>query len=303
MPLDVLQVQLDAFLVFVLILTRLSGLVMTAPIFGSRSIPMRIRAYLAIGLALIVTPLYSDNVEVPPHLLGLLVMLGREILLGVAIGLAIMILFTGLQLAGQIIGQISGMSLADVFDPTFQTSVPVFTQLLDIISLSVFVSLGGHRQVLGALLDSFRQRPPGSDAFPTNLASILNSVVADSFAVGIRAAAPVMVALLLSVLILGLISRTLPQLNIIAVGFSLNSMIMLITLSLSIGTIAWVLQDQAQVVLNRVRQSLELRVESQEESRVESRESRARGNSGVPLSAFNSLPSALNSVRLLTLDP
>jgi len=258
LPLDLLQVQLDLFLVFLLVLTRLSGLVMTAPIFGSRSIPLQIRAFLAVGLALIVTPLYTaGGVKLPPHLFGLMVMLGREILLGLAIGLAVMILFTGLQLAGQIIGQISGMSLADVFDPTFEASVPVFTQLLDIVTLSVFITLGGHRQLLGALLDSFRRRPPGSDDFPTNLGALLNDVVADSFVVGIRAAAPVMVALLLSVLILGLISRTLPQLNVIAVGFSLNSMIMLITLSLSVGAITWVMQDQAEIVMDRVRSSLE----------------------------------------------
>ena len=254
----ILQAYLDQVLLFILVLTRVSGLVMTAPIFGSRIVPMKIRAFLAIGLSLIISPLHSDKAaDMPPHLLGLSVMMVQELLLGLALGLAVMVLFAGLQLAGQIIGQISGMSLADVFDPTFEASVPVFSQLMDVVTLSVFIALGGHRQVLGALLDSFRWRPPGENVFPTGLAHTLSSVVAESFEVGIRAAAPMMVALLLSVLILGLISRTLPQLNVIAVGFSLNAMVMLITMALSFGTIVWVIQNRAESVIESLRTGIE----------------------------------------------
>ena len=107
------------------------------------------------------------------------------------------------------------------------------------------------------LLDSFRWRPPGENVFPTGLAHTLSSVVAESFEVGIRAAAPMMVALLLSVLILGLISRTLPQLNVIAVGFSLNAMVMLITMALSFGTIVWVIQNRAESVIESLRTGIE----------------------------------------------
>ncbi len=247
----------DQYVVFVLVLTRISGLVMTAPIFGSRHVPMRVRAFLAVGMALIITPLHTENAPpVPSSVVQFMVILGRELMLGLALGLAVMILFTALQLTGQILGQMSGMSLADVFDPGFGQSVPMFTQLLDAVTLSVFIVIGGHRQVMQALLDTFRWRPPGSDDFPPDLVASLVHVLHESFVVGIRAAAPVMVALLLSIVVLGLISRTLPQLNILAVGFSLNSMVMVLTLALSLGGIAWLVQEQAYEVIDTMRGAL-----------------------------------------------
>jgi flagellar biosynthetic protein FliR len=255
--LSLIEVYRDHFLLFVLVLTRISGLLITAPIFGSRSVPVRIRAFLAIGLALIVTPLqWNSSVEMPRDLLNMLILVAREGILGLALGLAVMILFTSLQLTGQVIGQMSGMSLADAFDPNFDMSVPVFSQLLDAITLSVFIATGGHRQVLAALLDTFRWRPPGVRDFPTNIVETLTSVTSESFIVGIRAGAPVFVALLLAVLILGLISRTLPQLNVIAVGFSLNAMIMMLALAASLTGMAWVVQEHAESVIESVRAAL-----------------------------------------------
>ncbi len=251
------QLYLDQFLVFVLVLTRVSGLVMTAPIFGSRNVPLRIRALLAVGLSLIITPLHWGQPPPPPNsVVELSAMLGREAVLGLALGLAVRILFAGFQLTGQLIGQMSGMSLADVFDPSFDQSVPVFSQLLDVVALSLFLAMGGHRQVMRAFLDTFQWRPPGADDLPPNMVQALSDVMHESFLVGIRAGAPVVVTLLLSILILGLISRTLPQLNVIAVGFSLNAMIMLVTLALSLAALAWVLEDHAQVVIETVRAAL-----------------------------------------------
>lgn len=230
-----IQLYLDQFLVFVLVLTRVSGLVLTAPIFGSRSVPVRVRALLAVGLALIIAPLQASPGVAAADGFHLGLMLGREVLLGLSLGLAVMIVFTGLQLSGQVIGQMAGVSLAEVVDPTFEESVPVFAQLLDLVALCVFLATGGHRHVLGALLDTFRARPPGVDDIPPGLVAAVTQLVSESLAVGFRAAAPVMVALLLAAVILGLISRTLPQLNVLVLGFSINVLVLLAVLSASLG--------------------------------------------------------------------
>ena len=252
-----IEVYRDQLLLFVLVLTRISALIMTAPIFGSRSVPLRIRALLAVGFALIVTPVHFDESRaMPTELVNLSVLIAREAVLGLALGLAVMILFTGLHLTGQVIGQMSGMSLADSFDPTFDTTVPVFAQLLDAVTLSVFIAIGGHRQVMMALLDTFRWRPPGVRDLPTGFVQTLTEVTSESFVVGIRAGAPVIVALFLSVLLLGLISRTLPQLNVIAIGFSLNSMVMLAMLAASMGALAWVVQDHADTMIAAIRDAI-----------------------------------------------
>lgn len=254
---QILEFGLNQFLVFVLVLTRISPLVMTAPMFGSSTIPVRIRAFLAVGIALIITPTYwLLPIEDPGNLINLVVMLGREAVLGLSLGLGILILFSGLTLTGQIIGQMSGMSLADVFNPGLDQNVPVFAQLLDLMTLVVFLTIGGHRQLVQALLDTFHWMPPGQAAFSPDIVQTLHDITTQSFALGIRAAAPIMIALLLSVLIMGLISRTLPQLNILAVGFSFNSMVMLVTLSMSLGAAAWIFQDEAVATIESLRDAL-----------------------------------------------
>jgi flagellar biosynthetic protein FliR len=212
---------------------------------------------LILVLAAIVTPvLGSSSVQVPSNLVGFSVLLGREAALGLALGLAVTIFFSGLQLAGTILGQVSGMQLAEVFDPNFDNSVPVFGQFLDLIAIGVFVALNGHRRVTSALLDTFRWRPPGTDDFPHSIVETLTSVTTESFIIGIRAAAPVMIALLLSILILGLISRTLPQLNVFAVGFNLNSTLVLATLAFSLATLTVVVEQRADVILESVQAAL-----------------------------------------------
>jgi len=252
-----LELYLDQLLVFVLVLARISGLVMTAPIFGSRSVPVRVRGILAVALAMIVTSLYWEHdIPLPANIIEMTLMLTREGVLGLLLGMSVLILFSGLQLAGQIIGQMSGMSLADVFDPTFEQSVPIFAQLLDTMALSFFIAIGGHRLLVQALLETFRWKPPGVHNLPTGVVAALTDIVHQSFLMGIRAGAPVMVALLMSILVLGLISRTLPQLNVIAVGFSLNSMVMMVTLSLSLGAVAWVLQERTELVIESVTEVL-----------------------------------------------
>jgi flagellar biosynthetic protein FliR len=248
-----LTLFLDQFLTFVLVLTRIGSLLMTLPVLGTATVPMQVRALLAVGVSLILTPLFWNQPIPPPeNLLILATLLARESILGLALGLAILILLSGMQLAGQLISQTSGMSLADVANPTFDTSVPLFSQILEMLAVAIFFLVGGHRHVIGALLRSFTWMPPGSGRIPDNLVEALTSVTAHSFEVGIRAAAPVMVALLLATLIVALISRTLPQLNAVAVGLNFNSLIVLAMFALTLGSAAWVFQEELGEVIDTV---------------------------------------------------
>jgi flagellar biosynthetic protein FliR len=241
------------FVVFTLVLARVGALVMTAPIFGSQALPRRVRGMLAITLALLVTPIYLSS-SLPP--LETTTEFGRllinELLVGLLLGLGLNILFTGIQVAGQIASQMSGLSLADVFNPGFEEDVSVFSQLFYFLTLAVFVAVGGHRIVTEALLETFAWLPPGRATIGDSYVEVLVSILLQSFSLGIRAAAPLLAALLLSNLILDLISRTLPQINVIAVGFGLNSLLALGVLCLSLGTVAWTFQEPTVEVMQRV---------------------------------------------------
>jgi flagellar biosynthetic protein FliR len=217
-------------------------------------VPLHVRALLAVAVTLVITPLYWGlPVLSPENLLALAVVLTREAVLGLSIGLAVMVLLSGMQLAGQVVSQVSGMSLADVANPTFDTSVPIFSHILEMLAVAIFFLVGGHRQVIDALLGSFAWMPPGQGQLPEELTAALTDVAARSFEIGIRASAPVMVALLLSTLIVALVSRTLPQLNAVAVGLNFNSLIVLAVMAFCLGSAGWVFQEEVGGVIEMIR--------------------------------------------------
>jgi flagellar biosynthetic protein FliR len=160
-------------------------------------------------------------------------------------------------LAGQIIGQLGGMALADIFNPGFDASVPILSQILYLTTLAIYVIIGGHRLLLVGLLSTLDSIPPGSVGLPTSIAGAMTTLLAESFSLGIRVAAPATVALLLATAVMGLISRTLPQLNILAFGFGLNALVTLALLSVSLGGMAWIFQEQLEPALETMLQALD----------------------------------------------
>lgn len=248
---------ISRFMVFTLVLARTGALVMTAPVFNTQSLPRRVRALIAVAMSMLVAPAFLGTSMPAIEDIGQYGrMLTSEALVGLLLGFGMSILFSGIQVAGQIVSQLSGLSLAEVFSPGFEEDVSVFSQLFYFLTLAVFVAVGGHRIMTESLLDTFAAAPPGNAGLGTNFVDVLVSVLTQSFALGIRAAAPLMVALLLSNLVLGLISRTLPQINVIAVGFSVNSLLALALLFLSVGSVAWTFQDPTLEVLQHLREAL-----------------------------------------------
>ena len=245
------------FLVFTLVLARTGGLVMTAPIFGYRAIPLRVRILLAVALSLLVTSVWLGT-SLPPieGWSGLALLLANEVLVGALLGVGVSILLAGVQVAGQLVAQLSGVSLGDVFNPDSGESVSAISQLFTMLVLAVFVALGGHRLMTEALLDTFVWAPPGLANLGDSYVDVLTGIVSHSFSLGIRAAAPIAVALLISTLVLGLIGRTLPQLNILAVGLGINSLVVLGLLFVSVGAVAWTFEEPLVDVLVTLRDAV-----------------------------------------------
>lgn len=243
-------------LIFLLILSRIGALVMTLPGLGSSGIPWQARAILALGASLLLTPPHW-NQPLPPieSLLQLAPLVAREMLLGLALGVAVMILVSGIQLAGQVISQMSGLSLGDVVSPTLDAPIPLVSQLLESLALAIFFITGGHRRVIAALLDSFQWMPPGDGRLPEELPRALAEVATHSFDAAIRVSAPAAVALLLAIVIVAVIARTVPQLNSIAVGLNFNALIVPAALAFCLSSAAFVFQEKLDLVLALVEQA------------------------------------------------
>jgi flagellar biosynthetic protein FliR len=242
---------------FVLVLARTGALVLTAPLSGQTGIPRHVRGLLAVTMAVVVTPLYFRTSRAAPEdLVQLGVLVANEMLVGLLLGVGVRLLLTAVQLTGQLISQLSGMSLADVFSPGFDADVPMFSQLLFYLTMAVMLCLGAQRMVIDALLDTFVVLPPGQATLGGDFVDVLSTILTQSLALGIRAGAPIMAALLLATLVLGLVTRTLPQINIIAVGFSLNALLTLGGMFLMVGTIAWTLQEHSDESVQMILDAL-----------------------------------------------
>jgi flagellar biosynthetic protein FliR len=243
-----------------LVLTRIAALVMVAPLFGPFAVPLKMRAAVAVALAVLVAPLeVARETAAPATLLTFATAAAGEALVGLMLGLGVRILFASLQVAGQAISQIAGLQLAEVFSPGAGGNVPVFSQLLACVAAAVFVTIGGHRLVVEALLDTFAWLPVGQGGFSQSALDAVTVLVAQSFVLGVRAAAPALVALLLATLIVGLVSRTLPQLNLMALGFGFQAVVALVAIGISLGGACFVFQEELPGFVETTLQALKPR--------------------------------------------
>ena len=156
--------QLDSgkLLLFTLVLTRTSGLLVTAPLLGAAEAPATVRALLSFTLAVLVMPTqwhaaYASPAGVPDFAL----VVGGELLVGLSLGLGLAVFLAGIQMAGELISRIGGLTLSDIMDPTSGEPVPLFSRLLALVSTAMFLAIGGHRCVMAGLLDTFASIPPG----------------------------------------------------------------------------------------------------------------------------------------------
>jgi flagellar biosynthetic protein FliR len=268
------QIDTEKLLVFTLVLTRVSGLLSTAPVYGTQDVPMTVRALLAAILAVLVMPTqWGATLADPGGTLQYVALAGGELVVGMCLGLGVATLLAGAQMAGELISRIGGLSLSDVFDPTFNDNTPLFSRLLVLVCTVVFLGIGGHRVLLGGLLDTFRSIPPGGSValllngpsgggldprLLPSIASVLVVLVAESFQLAVRISVPVVTAVLLATLVLGLIGRTLPQLNILVVGFGVNAMLTFAVFSLSMGAMVLVFQAEIEPTLRTLFEALRM---------------------------------------------
>ena len=158
-------------LLFTFVLARVSGLVMTVPVFTGSEVPMQVRGLLSVAMALVLTPTqWGVHWPTPAGLVDLVILMAGELLIGMVLGLGIVILLSGMQVAGQVIAQMSGMALAEVLAPGSDDQVPLFSGMLNMTSLAVFVVVGGHRALIDGLLHTFVTLPIGQGAGTASMA-------------------------------------------------------------------------------------------------------------------------------------
>lgn len=256
MSLEMLGLYLDVPRLM-LIFSRLAGLIMFQPVLGSMSIPYQVRAYFCFALTLLAAPFVELPAATPDTLGGLLIGMGLELLLGALIGLIGAMAFVGLQIGGALVAMEAGLAFSRMVDPNTGEQGNVISTFYMYFGTTMFVVVGGHRALLGACLDTFEAIPPLSASVPLDhgLHLLLETLVLGS-EVAIKIAAPLVIAMFLINLAMGFISRTVPQLNIMTVGFSLKSLVGFLLAAISLPTVANVVMESFAIVIDGVRELL-----------------------------------------------
>jgi len=212
---------------------RITGVVLVAPVFGTRLVPARIKIALAVALTAALAP----AVEAPQAAawsLASILTIAHELLLGVVLGFVLQMLFDALVIAGQTIAMTMGLGFATMVDPQRGVSVPLLAQFFVILGILVFLTLNGHLALLALLAESFELIPIGVPLGRDSLWSLL-AEGGEMFAGALRLALPAVTALLVVNLAFGVMSRAAPTLNLFAVGFPTALLLGLVFLLLDIG--------------------------------------------------------------------
>jgi len=234
MPLELLATYLK-LPVFALVLSRLAGLIMFQPIIGGYGIPRNVQILLLLGLAALVTPFVKLSGATQLGPLAIVFAMGNELLLGVLMGLAVRMCFLGLQLGGQLIAQESGLAFGRVADPTTGAQQSILSGLYLQLGAVIFLIVGGHRVLLAVTLDTFNVIPLLGDqgTFIRGVGLVFDALTLGG-EIAVRVAAPVILTLFLVTAAMGFVSRTVPQFNILTVGFSVKGLVGFVLMAISL---------------------------------------------------------------------
>ncbi len=209
---------------FALVLTRISSFLLVLPVFGSKGLPVQIKAAVAVFLSLFfctTTPLGIDPGRVGT--LQAILLLGGEAVYGLALGLIVVLLFSVVQFSGHVVEQQMGLTMAEIINPLTEEEVGPLASLLEMIFLLLFLSANGHHLFLQILAKSYSVFPAGTT--PT-LGLLVGSVIETGsvmFVAGLRLAAPTLAALLILMVALALLARLIPEMDVFFLGMPVQA--------------------------------------------------------------------------------
>ena len=217
-----------------LVLTRTSGIFLISPFFGSLNIPIQMRAGVAIAMAFVTFPVIvaQTTVTAPDSILMFAGTVAQELFIGWMIGFIGFVVFAAINMAGKIMDMQVGFSVANVMDPTSGQQSPLIGSFLYNLTVIYFLVVNGHHIIISALIESFNRIPLDGLIWNETIASFIGDLTAGVFLVGMKIAMPVTFSILLVNVGMGILARTMPQMNIFVVGIPLHLTIGIFMLSM-----------------------------------------------------------------------
>ncbi len=233
MSLPILTVELIE--AFILAFVRISGMLIMIPVFGDKVVPGAIKWGLSLLLTMILFPLIRTSI--PPlgdlEFLPLALNIAGELLIGIIIGFTAKLIFAGVQLAGEMLGFQMGFSIANVIDPITNLQISTVAEFYYLLAALLFLTVDAHHIFITAIAESYRLVTPLSGHFSGELVQTLTNLSQAVFIIAIKVSAPVMAVLLFTNVAMGVVARTVPQMNVFMVAFPLQIAIGFIFLGLT----------------------------------------------------------------------
>ena len=217
-----LDVSVAQFQIFLLVFVRTLGIVAASPVFGHRAVVNQAKAGLALALALVLFPSVPVTLHATTDLLPYAIAAVKELIMGMMFGFVARLVFIAVQFAGEVIGIDIGFGVVNIIDPLSAERISIIGTFMNLIALVVFLLIDGHHTILQALGASFDMVPLGGIQLTEMLGRSIIQLSGGVFVIAAKLAAPVITALFLTSLALGIIARTVPQMNVFIVGFPLK---------------------------------------------------------------------------------
>lgn len=229
---NAIHLALPQFQAFSILLVRIAGIVSVFPILNSRTIPMPVKTGLVTMLGLVLTPIiHLPSLPTDPALV--IAGISSEFLIGLTIGLAVRLLFSGFQVAGELVGTQMGFGAIQMFDPMSHQNAPIIAQFQLTLGSLVFLSLNAHLMVVHAIGMSYEFVPPFAAKLSDSIAQDIIQLTQNMLVVALKLAAPVFATLLVVNTVLAVLGRAVPQMNVFVMSFPLTIGAGLLAMSLA----------------------------------------------------------------------
>jgi flagellar biosynthetic protein FliR len=237
-----------------LVVSRIAGLLVFTPLLANRSLPRRFRAMIAVMFSAAIYPLLPASVQIDPHasLFELAPLMLSELLIGITIGFLAGLPIIALDMAGFLMGHQMGMGLARVYNPDMGVDTDVISQILMFLGIATFIALGGLEASFSAMVSTFSRVPVGGFDVDRMPLETIVGVIASGVELAIRVALPVLCIVFMLLIGLGFVMKTMPQINVLSVGFSIKILFGLGILAAAIAAVQHAASDEIDRVLKLI---------------------------------------------------
>jgi flagellar biosynthetic protein FliR len=249
---DIQLIPVEQFQTFLVVTSRVAGFIGAVPVISSAQTPGRIKTAMVIAISLALFPVMADAVpKVSFAPLPFLLLMISELLLGLLLGLVARLIFTAVEFGATVIGYQMGFAAAEIFDPQSERQVALISQFQNIFAILIFLAINGHHLFLQTAVRSYELLPPGQLDFSGQAIPFLMELTSHMFAIGVQFSAPVLAVLLLSGLILGVLARVFPQLNVFLLSFPINIGTAFIVIALTLGMVSVLIRREFDILGDR----------------------------------------------------